>query len=109
MEAHAGKLPGAVQEPETQPHRIKQLETQVAQLQHALISHAVIDQAIGVIIAVGQMTPAEAWDVLRETSMCTDIKLRHLADLVVTWGQGGVLAADIRDELSLRLRHRISE
>ncbi|WP_055489115.1 ANTAR domain-containing protein [Streptomyces sp. TP-A0356] len=104
MEAHAGKLPGAVQEPETRPDRVRQLQTEVAQLQHALTSHAVIDQAIGVIIAVGRMTPAEAWDVLRETSMCTNIKLRHVADLVVTWGQGGVLAADIRDELSVRLR-----
>lgn len=37
--------------------------------------------------------------------MCTNIKLRHVAERVVTWGQGGRdLAADIRDELSRRLK-----
>ncbi|GHH86895.1 hypothetical protein GCM10018793_60600 [Streptomyces sulfonofaciens] len=66
-------------------------------------SHAVIDQALGVIVAVGRVSPAEAWDMLRETSMCTNIKLRHVAEAVVAWGETGALAPDIRDELTRRL------
>jgi hypothetical protein len=35
--------------------------------------------------------------------MSTNIKLRHVAELVVTWGVTGKLAADIREELATRL------
>ncbi|MET7520297.1 ANTAR domain-containing protein [Streptomyces sp. NPDC005480] len=66
----------------------------------------VVDQAAGVLIAVGRMTSAEAWDVLRETSMRTDIKLRHVAELLVEWGRSGVLCADIRTELDRQLAQR---
>lgn len=100
------ELLGAVQQPDTPRDRIRQLENKVAQLEQAVDSHAVIDQAIGVLVAVGRMTSAEAWDVLRETSMCTNIKVRHVADLVVTWGATGRLAADIREQLSVRLGRR---
>ncbi|PBC92807.1 ANTAR domain-containing protein [Streptomyces sp. Ag82_O1-15] len=104
MDSHADNLPSAVLELEN-PDRIRHLETQVSQLQQAVTSDAVIDQAIGVIVALGRMTPEEAWDALRETSMCTNIKLRHVAELVVAWGQGErELAADVRDELSRRLK-----
>jgi AmiR/NasT family two-component response regulator len=106
VDSHADNLPGAVQELEN-PDRIRHLETQVSQLQQAVTSHAVIDQAIGVIVAVGRSTPEEAWDALRETSMCTNIKLHHVAELVVAWGQGErELAADVRDELSRRLKRQ---
>ncbi|MET7355209.1 ANTAR domain-containing protein [Streptomyces mirabilis] len=71
MDSHVDNLPGAVQELEN-PDRIRHLETQVSQLQQAVTSHAVIDQAIGVIVAVGHMTPDEAWGPLCETSMCTN-------------------------------------
>lgn len=67
---------------------------------------AVVDQAAGVLIAVGRMTSAEAWDVLRETSMRTDIKLRHVAELLVEWGRSGVLCADLRTELDRQLAQR---
>ncbi|MFF3512661.1 ANTAR domain-containing protein [Streptomyces sp. NPDC002573] len=106
MDSHADKVTGAAQELDT-PDRIRQLETQVAQLQQAVTSRAVIDQAMGVIVAVGRMAPDEAWDALRETSMCTNIKLRHVAELVVAWGQDGALAAEIREELAVRLKRRI--
>ncbi|MFD5518837.1 hypothetical protein [Streptomyces sp. NPDC127066] len=35
-------------------------------------------QAIGVVLAIGQPTPEQGWDVLREVSQRTDIKLRHV-------------------------------
>lgn len=66
----------------------------------------VIDQAVSVLIAVGRMTSAEAWDVLRETSMRTDIKLRNVAELLVEWGRSGALCADIRTELNRQLAQR---
>jgi hypothetical protein len=59
VDSHADNLPGAIQELEN-PDRIRHLESQVSQLQQAATSHAVIDQAIGVIVAVGRMTPEEA-------------------------------------------------
>ncbi|WP_149179713.1 ANTAR domain-containing protein [Streptomyces sp. TRM49041] len=83
--------------------RVKELESKIAQLEQAVVSHAVIDQAIGVVVTVGRMSPSEAWDVLREVSMCTNIKLRHVAELVVHWGRTGVCAADIRGELVRRI------
>ncbi|MFF3418182.1 ANTAR domain-containing protein [Streptomyces sp. NPDC002698] len=35
-----------------------------AQVQQAIHSHAVVDQAVGVVLAVGRLTPDQAWDVL---------------------------------------------
>ncbi|MBW8703094.1 hypothetical protein MBT84_26200 [Streptomyces sp. MBT84] len=66
-------------------------------------SHAVIDQEISVIVAVGRLTPAQAWDLLRETSMRTNINLRHVSELLIAWGVTGRLAADIREESTRRL------
>ncbi|KUJ33736.1 hypothetical protein ADL25_43905 [Streptomyces sp. NRRL F-5122] len=104
MESHANELPGAVPEPENHAvDQINELRSKVAQLENAVDSHAVIDQAIGIIVAVGRLTPGQAWDLLREASMSTNIKLRHVAELVVTWGVTGKLAADIREELATRL------
>ncbi|MGW9032329.1 ANTAR domain-containing protein [Streptomyces sp. NPDC055722] len=106
MHSHSHK-PVAVREPENHPaDEILQLQTKVAQLEHAVYSHAVIDQAIGVVVAMGHLTPAEAWDLLRETSMCTNTKLRHVAELVVNLGVTGItgnLPTDIRQELARRL------
>jgi hypothetical protein len=106
MVRHAQQPSDTVPDGEGATGRIRQLEDEVAQLRQAVESHAVIDQAIGVVVAVGRTTPAEAWDMLREVSMCTNIKLRHVAELVIAWGQTGDLAAEVREELSLRLRHR---
>jgi hypothetical protein len=106
---HVQQASDTVPDDEARTDLIRRLEDEVAQLRQAVASHAVIDQAIGVVVAVGRTTPAEAWDVLREVSMCTNIKLRHVAELVVEWGQTGRLEAGIRDELSLRLRHRTAD
>ncbi|WP_328419179.1 ANTAR domain-containing protein [Streptomyces sp. NBC_00443] len=103
MRSNVGPNPSAVQTDESPATRIPELESKVGQLEHTVESHAVIDQAMGVLIAVGRLSAAEAWDVLRETSMSTNIKLRHVAELVVTWGATGHLATDIRSELSRRL------
>ncbi|MFG2790247.1 ANTAR domain-containing protein [Streptomyces sp. NPDC048419] len=98
------RLADAVQPPETVPETIGELETEIAQLQQAVRSHAVIDQAVGVIATVGRMTPHEAWDVIRETSMCTNIKLRKVAESLVAWARSGDLPPEIRDVLTAQLK-----
>ncbi|MGV9654445.1 ANTAR domain-containing protein [Streptomyces sp. NPDC003554] len=103
MHCDPQSLPSAAQEPAGGLSEIEELETEIAQLKQAVNSHAVIDQAIGVVVTHGRMTPDRAWDVLRETSMGTNIKLRHVAEMVVTWGVTGELVADIRKELTRRL------
>ncbi|MEV6992646.1 ANTAR domain-containing protein [Streptomyces sp. NPDC093228] len=103
MQSHSHKFAAAVQEPQSPACEIQQLQTKVAQLERAVHAHAVIDQAIGVVVAAERLTPAEAWDLLRETSMCTNTKLRHVAELVITLGVTGNLTADIREQLARRL------
>lgn len=98
-----------VQTDASSANRILALESKAGHLEQAVESHAVIDQAMGVLIAAGRISAAEAWDVLWETSMSTNIKLRNVAELVVTWSATGHLATDIRSELSRRLDHRECE
>ncbi|MGW6486219.1 ANTAR domain-containing protein [Streptomyces sp. NPDC055056] len=62
-----------------------------------------VDQAIGIILSVGHFNPEQGWDVLREISQRTNIKLRHVAELIVDWARTGHLPADIRTELDRQL------
>ncbi|MFF3504799.1 ANTAR domain-containing protein [Streptomyces sp. NPDC003247] len=80
-------------------NRIFALQREVDQLKEAVASHAVVDQAIGVVVALGRMTPDEGWAVLREVSQHTNIKLRTVAELILLWGRGGQLPEEIRAEL----------
>ncbi|AVV46950.1 ANTAR domain-containing protein [Streptomyces sp. ID05-04B] len=79
--------------------RIFELQEEVEQLKEAVDSHAVVDQAIGVVVALGRMTPDEGWAVLREVSQHTNVKLRSVAELILLWGRRGELPPDIRAEL----------
>ncbi len=63
--------------------RLVDLATTTADLQTALESRAVIDQAIGVLMAQNRCTAAEAMQILRRASQARNVKLRDLAhDLV---------------------------
>src|SRR5690606_13972515 len=79
--------------------RILQLEEEAQQLKDAVVSHAVVDQAIGMIVALGRVSPDEGWTVLREVSQRTNIKLRNVADLILVWGRTGLLPPEVRAEL----------
>ncbi|MEW2547243.1 ANTAR domain-containing protein [Streptomyces sp. NPDC047002] len=85
---------------------VRALEEQVAQLQQAVRSHARVDQAIGVLVAAGRISPEEGWDVLREVSMHTNIKLRVLAGLVVEGARTGRCDERVARALRARLRGR---
>ncbi|MEU2421167.1 ANTAR domain-containing protein [Streptomyces sp. NPDC007851] len=77
----------------------ERLEAECGRLQQAVTSHAVIDQAIGVVVALGKIAPEEAWRVLRDVSQRTNTKVVTLARLVLTFAQGGDLPDPERTEL----------
>ncbi|MFD8568981.1 ANTAR domain-containing protein [Streptomyces sp. NPDC059639] len=73
------------------------------QLQQAIVSHTVVDQAIGVVIALGGLTPDQGWAVLKEVSQHTNTKLREISGQVVAWTYGGELPDDTRQALDIAL------
>ncbi|MFE9837628.1 ANTAR domain-containing protein [Streptomyces sp. NPDC005551] len=79
---------------------------ELAQLQQAVSSHAVVDQAIGIVVALAGLRTEDAWHVVREISQHTNIKMRHVAELIVEWAQTGHLASDIRHHLQRSLAAR---
>ncbi|EGX56829.1 hypothetical protein SZN_25829 [Streptomyces zinciresistens K42] len=93
-------------EPSDDSDRILQLEEEVDQLKEAVVSHAVVDQAIGMIVALGRVGPDEGWAVLKDVSQHTNIKLRSVAELILRWGRDGRMPPEIRVELEEALeRH----
>lgn len=64
-----------------------------------MVSHAVVDQAIGMVVALGRVTPDDGWSVLKEVSQHTNIKLRNVAELILIWGRSGEMPPEIRGEL----------
>ncbi|MFF6954832.1 ANTAR domain-containing protein [Streptomyces iakyrus] len=79
--------------------RIFALEEEVQQLKEAVVSHAVVDQAIGMVVALGRISPDQGWAVLKEVSQHTNIKLRNVAELILVWGRTGVMPEEIRAAL----------
>ncbi|MFI1441820.1 ANTAR domain-containing protein [Streptomyces fructofermentans] len=86
--------------------RLGELREENEQLQEAVRSHAVVDQAIGVVVVLGRLAPEQGWQVLREVSQRTNIKLREVAESIVEWPRTEKLRDDIRIELERQLtRH----
>ncbi|QAY70783.1 PAS and ANTAR domain-containing protein [Xylanimonas protaetiae] len=69
------------------------------QIRAADAHRAVIDQATGVLVHHTGSTPGEAFDLLRETSMRTNVKLRDLARKVVDAAAAG--DTEVLDTLTL--------
>ncbi|WP_069770307.1 ANTAR domain-containing protein [Streptomyces sp. LUP30] len=89
--------------------KVAALEQEVDQLRQALASRAEIDQAMGVVAAVCRMSPENSWDVLRQVSQHTNIKLREVAQHVMRWVVSGRLPDEIRPAMRaavVRTRHR---
>ncbi|MER6738242.1 ANTAR domain-containing protein [Streptomyces puniciscabiei] len=74
---------------------IYELQQQISQLQEALVSHAMIDQAIGVVIVLGGLGPEEALGVLRTLSQRTNTRLREIAEQLVDWPHSGRLPDNV--------------
>ncbi|MET9354675.1 ANTAR domain-containing protein [Streptomyces sp. NPDC006617] len=90
-------------DPDSDSDQIFRLQEEVRQLKEAVVSHAVVDQAIGVVIALDGVTPDEGWIVLKEVSQHTNIKLRNVAETILIWGRTGVMPPEIRAALGDRL------
>ncbi|MFD5721689.1 ANTAR domain-containing protein [Streptomyces sp. NPDC127036] len=104
MSVHAnGSKPATPARFEEAAQHVAELKDENAHLQHAVHAHAVIDQAIGVLVAVGRLTPDQNWDVLREISQHTNIKLRHVSELIIDGARTGNLCTDVRTELERQL------
>ncbi|MBQ0855507.1 ANTAR domain-containing protein [Streptomyces sp. BH-SS-21] len=86
--------------------KVAELQEEVDQLKSAVRSHATVDQAIGVVLAVGRLSPDDAWLVIRDVSMRTNIKVRDVSQQIVDWGRTGVLADALRAELEDQLSRR---
>ncbi|MFH8485075.1 ANTAR domain-containing protein [Streptomyces longisporoflavus] len=80
------------------------LQDEVQQLKQAMWAHAAVDQAIGVIIAVGRLSPDAAWDVIRTVSMRTNTKVRDVAQQVIAFAITGELAPRLRREMKRQIR-----
>ena len=92
--------PRGRQDPNHLLERIAALQQEVGQLRRALASHAVVDQAIGVLRAVYGLSSEQAWDVLERVSQHANIKLRGVAAHVVRWSGRGGLPEEIATELA---------
>ncbi|MFF4211560.1 ANTAR domain-containing protein [Streptomyces sp. NPDC001796] len=84
-------------------NKISELQTEISQLQEAVVSHTVVDQAIGVVITVGGLHPEQGFQVLREVSQHTNTKLRQVSELIVDWVHGEQLPDEIRTALNKAL------
>jgi hypothetical protein len=92
-------VPALPDKPADESARIFELEEEVDQLKEAVASHAVVDQAIGMVVALGRVSPDQGWEVLKDVSQHTNIKLRNVADFILVWGRTGEMPAEIRAEL----------
>ncbi|WP_329273151.1 ANTAR domain-containing protein [Streptomyces sp. NBC_01451] len=69
--------------------QVRRLQAEVAQLQQAIESRPVIDQARGILMAVEACTADQAWNALRDASQHTNTKLRDVAEALVAASTGG--------------------
>ncbi|PNG23410.1 ANTAR domain-containing protein [Streptomyces cahuitamycinicus] len=74
------------------------------QLKQALASHAVIDQARGMVMALAPCSSDRAWDLLVDVSQHCNIKLRDVAAALVATTKDRSLPEPIRRELRRALR-----
>nr|WP_301272170.1 ANTAR domain-containing protein [Streptomyces asoensis] len=82
------------------------MEQENAQLRQAVNSHAVVDQAIGVLVAVHRIASAAGFEVLREVSQHTNVKLHTVAEMVIGWALGQSLPETVERELGQAVQCR---
>ncbi|MEU9269124.1 ANTAR domain-containing protein [Streptomyces sp. NPDC048251] len=75
------------------------MEQENTQLRHAIDSHAAVDQALGVLIAAHRVPPGVGFEVLREVSQYTNIKLHTVAKALIDWALGQPLPEPVEENL----------
>ncbi|MER8220628.1 ANTAR domain-containing protein [Streptomyces sp. NPDC094143] len=83
------------------------LERENAQLRQAVDSHATVDQAIGVLVAVHRLAPTAGFEVLREVSQHANVKLHAVAETVIDWALGDPLPPPVGRQLDAAVRRRL--
>jgi hypothetical protein len=94
--------------PDELERELTRLRHELTQLRQALESRPVIDQARGMVMAIGPCTPEAAWRVLVEASQRTNTKLRRVAEALVASTDGTTpIPLPMRAALAASLRtHR---
>ncbi|MFJ1971125.1 ANTAR domain-containing protein [Streptomyces sp. NPDC087903] len=92
--------------PENAEH-LDVLREELEQLRHALTSRPVIDQARGILMATHAIPSDRAWQILREASQLSNIKLRTIAETVTasTQDDGPLPPEKIRTALRTAIVH----
>jgi hypothetical protein len=92
-------------ETETAVQEAERLRAENAQLQQAISSHATVDQAIGVLVALARISPDDGFCILREVSQHLNIKLSALATEIIHHARGANLPPRLLGELHAALAH----
>lgn len=88
---------------------VVELRARNAQLERALASRAVIDQARGMMMALAPCPTDRAWDLLVDVSQHCNIKLRDVAEALVATTTDRTLPEPIQRELHRALRRLQAE
>lgn len=83
---------------------VVELRVKNAQLEQALASRAVIDQARGMVMALAPCSSERAWDLLVDVSQHCNVKLRNVAVALVATTRDETLPGQIQRELRRALR-----
>ncbi|MFJ8803433.1 ANTAR domain-containing protein [Streptomyces sp. NPDC102487] len=97
--AHRERTPQGQQ---AQEHA-KELRDENTQLKESLHARAVIDQATGIVVALGRLTPEQGEQIVHELAQHTGIKVRNVAQLLIDWARTGQLTTELRTELDRQL------
>ncbi|WP_193475277.1 ANTAR domain-containing protein [Streptomyces griseomycini] len=97
---HPHPHPAPVAEPAAETERLR---AEKRQLRQALTSHAVVDQAIGVLTVRGRIEPYRGFTALREISQHTNIKLPVVAEQILKHARGAALPGLLLRELHAAL------
>ncbi|MFD8393943.1 anti-sigma factor antagonist [Streptomyces sp. NPDC059680] len=92
-------LPAAQTQEDALSHE-EELRAEVVQLRRAMQTRAVIDQALGVLMASFRLSSEDAWNVLVTVSQNTNIKLHQVAEQLVTTVQGVALADAVQVQVA---------
>ncbi|MEU6765617.1 ANTAR domain-containing protein [Streptomyces sp. NPDC046853] len=90
-QASGGVLPKGAQ--------AQELRRENAQLREAMATRPVIDQARGVLMALGACGSERAWQMLVDTSQRTNTKLWRVAEMVVAGAGGGQMPRPVAASL----------
>ncbi|MFC5801956.1 STAS domain-containing protein [Streptomyces formicae] len=79
---------------------------QPAPQEAALVDRATVLEAVGVVAAVGRLTPGQSRRVLVEVSRKTGIPLLRLAEQIVEWADGGGISTALQEQFESSLARR---